>query len=327
MSPLFNLRPFPSASEHTAVDPDATIRTFEGRRLSRPDEDIEDQGLTFDIATVATRRRFLGLLGAGATTAVLAACASPVASSTASSAASAGAATTGGTAAGANAEMPTETGGPYPGDGSNGPDVLEMTGVERSDLRTSIDGDGVAEGVPLTLTMKIIDMANNNAAFAGAAVYLWHADAQGRYSMYSSGVTQETYLRGVQIAGADGTVTFTTIFPGCYDGRWPHMHFELFPDAASITDVGNNVLTSQVAMPEAECSAVYATSVYTGSAANLAKVSLASDNVFSDGWTMQVPVTLGSAGAGYTMTIDIPIDTRTVQAAAAGGPGGPGRRG
>lgn len=196
--------------------------------------------------------------------------------------------TAGATTAAAGTEMPTETGGPYPGDGSNGPDVLEITAVQRSDIRTSIDGSGVAEGVPVTLTMQVIDMANNNAAFAGA----------------------------------DGTVTFTTIFPGCYDGRWPHLHFEVFPDVASITDVTNNVLTSQIAMPESECAGVYATSTYTGSASNLTKVSLATDNVFSDGWTMQVPITSGSATAGYTMS----IDTTTAQAAAAS-PGGPaGRR-
>lgn len=278
MSPLSNLRPFPAASEHPDVAPDADLRTF---------------GTTAGSATT----------GAATT------------SSTA------GAAT-----AAAGTEMPTETGGPYPGDGSNGPDVLEITAVQRSDIRTSIDGSGVAEGVPVTLTMQVIDMANNNAAFAGAAVYLWHADAQGRYSMHSSGITEETYLRGVQVAGADGTVTFTTIFPGCYDGRWPHLHFEVFPDVASITDVTNNVLTSQIAMPESECAGVYATSTYTGSAANLTKVSLATDNVFSDGWTMQVPTTSGSATAGYTMSIDVPIDTTTAQAAAAA-PGGPaGRR-
>lgn len=323
MSPLFRrtVRPFPSVSEHPDAAPSAVVRTYEGRPLTRQGEDLEDQGLTFDIATLATRRRFLGLLGAGATTAVLAACAAPAVSSPPTS----GSGSTGSSStstATTGQEMPTETGGPYPGDGSNGPDVLEMTGVERSDIRSSIDGGAVAEGVPVTLTMNLIDMAGGSTPFAGAAVYLWHADARGRYSLYTSGVTDETYLRGVQVAGADGTVTFTTIFPGCYAGRWPHMHFEVFPDAASITDASNNVLTSQLALPGAESTAVYATSAYTGSAANLAGVTLQSDNVFSDGWTMQVPAVSGSVGGGYTMTIDVPIDTRTAQTAA----GAPGRR-
>ena len=131
--------------------------------------------------------------------------------------------------------MVTETAGPYPGDGSNGPDVLDASGIERSDLTTSIDTGTVAEGVPLTVTMNVIDMANGDAAMTGAAVYLWHADAQGRYSMYSEGVEDETWLRGVQVADANGQVTFTSIVPGCYTGRWPHIHFEVYPDGASAT--------------------------------------------------------------------------------------------
>lgn len=164
----------------------------------------------------------------------------------------------------------------------------------------------VAEGVPLTVTMNVIDMANGNAAMTGAAVYLWHADAQGRYSMYS-----------------DGTVTFTTVWPGCYDGRWPHLHFEVFPDKASITDATNNVLTSQIAMPAEQSSQVYATSAYDGSTANFAKVSLETDNVFSDGYETQLPQITGSVAKGFAITIDVPIDTTTEQEQdGMGGPGG-----
>ena len=54
--------------------------------------------------------------------------------------------------------------------------------------------------------------------------------------MYSQGVEDQNYLRGVQVADADGVVTFTSIFPACYAGRWPHIHFEVYPDQAGITD-------------------------------------------------------------------------------------------
>lgn len=310
MSPLPH-PPSPSA-ECPNGDPGAAVRTFEGRPLTRPDEEIQDQGLTFDIATLATRRRFLGLLGAGTTTAVLAACFAP--SATPPSARSTDPATT----APSGDEMPTETAGPYPADGSNGPDVLEITGIERGDIRASIDGPGVADGVPITLTMNLVDLSHGGA-YAGATVYLWQADAQGRYSMYSRGVTEETYLRGVQVAGPDGTVTFTTVFPGCYAGRWPHLHFEVFPDAASVTDATTNVLTSQVAMPESECAAVHALEAYAASAPNLAGVSLAGDGIFADGWDLQVPAFTGSPGAGYTMTLAVPIDPTTPQAGSGRG--------
>jgi protocatechuate 3,4-dioxygenase beta subunit len=126
-----------------------------------------------------------------------------------------------------SARIPEETQGPYPGDGSNGPNVLSLTGVVRSDIRSSFAGlSGTADGVPVTLVLTIVS-ASSCAPLAGRAVYLWHCDRPGRYSLYSSGVTNQNYLRGVQEADASGKVTFTTIFPGCYAGRWPHIHFEV----------------------------------------------------------------------------------------------------
>src|SRR3954454_2543463 len=100
--------------------------------------------------------------------------------------------------------------------------------------------------------------------------------------MYSSGLEAENYLRGVQLADADGTVTFTSIYPACYDGRWPHIHVEVYPDQASIADSTTAIATSQVALPQDVCETVYATDGYEASVANLSKVSLATDNVFGD---------------------------------------------
>ena len=54
--------------------------------------------------------------------------------------------------------------------------------------------------------------------------------------MYSQGVENENYLRGVQAAGGDGIVTFTSVFPACYSGRWPHIHFEVYPSLDAATD-------------------------------------------------------------------------------------------
>lgn len=78
---------------------------------------------------------------------------------------------------------PTETAGPYPGDGSNGPDILAEDGVVHADLTSSIgSASGKAEGVPLTIKLKLVDNANSYAAMSGsAAVYLWHANAAGKY--------------------------------------------------------------------------------------------------------------------------------------------------
>src|SRR5262245_39216261 len=96
--------------------------------------------------------------------------------------------------------IPEETQGPYPGDGSNGPNVLSASGVVRSDIRTSFAGlSGSADGVPLTILLNIVS-ASTCAPLAGRAVYLWHCDRLGRYSLYSQGVTNQNFLRGTQEA-------------------------------------------------------------------------------------------------------------------------------
>lgn len=298
--------------------------TYEGRALPRPDEELVDQGLGFDVGTLMSRRRLLGVFGIGATTVGLAACSGGASGSTASSSSSSSA------AAAALGEIPDETAGPYPGDGSNGPDVLEQSGIVRSDIRSSFgDASGTAEGVPMTLQLTITDLANGGAPFAGAAVYVWHCDREGRYSLYSQGVTDQNYLRGVQVADADGRVTFTSIFPACYSGRWPHIHFEVYPDQAGITDSANAIATSQVALPQDTCDTVYATSGYEASITNLAQVSLAGDNVFrDDGGVSQLGSVTGSVDGGYTVSLAVGVDTGTTPTAGSapggGGPGGPG---
>jgi protocatechuate 3,4-dioxygenase beta subunit len=295
---------------------------YEGRRLDRPEEEVVDQGLPFDVGTLFSRRGVLTLVGAGAATLGLAACATGGSGSASSAAATATATPTATATAGAGTavagEIPDETAGPYPGDGSNGVDVLERSGIVRSDLRTSIGGGATADGVPLTLTLTILDAANGDVPFAGAAVYVWHCDAHGDYSMYSSGVEDETYLRGVQVADASGVVSFASIVPACYSGRWPHIHFEVYPGVDSITDASNAIATSQVALQEEACTAVYALDAYAGSAANLARVGLDSDSVFGDdGGALQLATMTGSPASGYSAALTASVDTRTAPTAGA----------
>jgi protocatechuate 3,4-dioxygenase beta subunit len=290
-------------------------RTYDGRPLPRADEDLVDQGLGFDVGTLLSRRRLLGLFGLGATTLGLAACGGNGGAASASSSASSSAAV---------GEIPDETAGPYPGDGSNGPDVLEQSGIVRSDIRDSFgDYSGTAEGVPMTLELTISDLSDGGAPFAGVAVYVWHCTREGGYSLYSTGVTDQNFLRGVQVADADGRVTFTSVFPACYDGRWPHIHFEVYPDQASIADSTAAIATSQVALPQDVCTAVYATTGYEASVANLARVSLSGDNVFGDdGGAGQLATVTGSVSAGYTVALAVGVDTSTTP--TGGGPGGDG---
>lgn len=295
--------------------------TYEGRLLDRADEEVVDQGASFDIRTLVSRRGLLGLAGLGIGAAVLAACA-PMTGSAAPTASTGSAAST------SSGEIPDETAGPYPGDGSNGPDVLEQTGIVRRDITTSIDGTATAEGMPLSFELEVLDLANGGVPFAGAAVYAWHCTAQGEYSMYSSGLEDVTYLRGVQVADAEGRVSFTSVFPGCYSGRWPHIHFEVYPDVDSITDAASAIATSQLALPEDACRAVYADSRYDGSTGNLSRVTLSSDNVFGDdSAALQLATVSGDVTSGYAATLVVRVDTDTAPSAGSapsGGDGGPG---
>ncbi|MDQ1173586.1 protocatechuate 3,4-dioxygenase beta subunit [Microbacterium testaceum] len=320
----------------TQMTPDGPA--YEGRLLDRADEPVVDQGAPFDIRTLVSRRGILGLVVLGAGTATLAACApsasgaatttataTPTATPTASATPSATA--TSAAAALPSGEIPDETAGPYPGDGSNGPDILEQSGIVRSDLRSSLDGGATASGVPMTLNLTIFDSANGDVPFAGAAVYVWHCDDQGRYSMYSSGIENESYLRGVQVVGSDGVVSFTSIFPGCYDGRWPHIHFEVYPNVDAITDASNAIATSQVALPQAACDVVYADAAYPSSASNLTRVSLESDNVFGDdGGALELATATGDNTTGWTVALGVRVDTATTPTAGAMPGGAPGGR-
>ena len=283
--------------------------TYEGRPLPRPDEELVDQGVQFDLATLLGRRRALTLLGLGVAGGALAACGSPSTPSTSTTATSTTATTTAATGGSALTEIPEETAGPYPGDGSNGPDVLEQSGVVRSDIRSSFGtSTTTAPGVPMALTLTVLDLAGGGAPLAGAAVYAWHCTADGRYSMYSQGVEQENFLRGVQVTDARGEVTFQSIVPGCYSGRWPHVHFEVYPDQASITDASSALATSQVALPQDLCDAVYATSAYSGSSGNLARLSLTSDMVFGDdGGVHQLGTATGDTAEGYAVRLTVPV--------------------
>lgn len=301
---------------------------YEGRLLDRADEEVVDQGAGFDIRTLMSRRGVIGLAGIGLGAVVLAACApaaSGGASSTPTPSSSSDASGDGSASVG---EIPDETAGPYPGDGSNGPDVLEDSGIVRQDIRSSIDGAETADGVPLTFELQIIDLANGGVPFAGVAVYAWHCTAQGEYSMYSAGLEDVTYLRGVQVADAEGMVSFTSIFPGCYSGRWPHIHFEVYPDVASITDSTTAIATSQLALPEEACAAVYAEPAYDGSTRNLSQVTLAGDNVFGDdAGALQVASVTGDVSSGYAATLVVGVDTSTTPTAGAAPGGGQGGQG
>jgi protocatechuate 3,4-dioxygenase beta subunit len=263
-------------------------------------EHDHDRGLSYDMPRLITRRRALGVLTGSVAMAALAAC---------GSSSKEGAADTTSTSSGSSsAEIPDETAGPFPGDGSNGPNALTESGVVRSDITASFgDASGVAEGVPAAIEMTLLDVSAGGTPLAGAAVYLWHCDIAGRYSMYDQAIAEENYLRGVQESDDDGKVRFQSIFPAAYAGRWPHIHFEVYESLDAATSGGTKLKTSQIALPKASCDLVYATQGYEQSGQNLAQTSLDTDMVFSDGYASQLATTSGTVDSGITIKLNVGV--------------------
>ena len=281
-------------------------------------KDAFDQGLMHDLRTLnalSNRRKVLGwlaaaglipLIGCGASDSSDGAGAAGAGTAGAGTAGSATAGAGGGETVGECTKIPEETAGPYPGDGSNGPNALTTSGIVRDDITTSFAGvSGTAAGVPLTVKLKIVDSAGSCANLSGYAVYIWHCDRDGNYSMYTAAT--QNYLRGVQETDSDGVVTFTSIFPACYSGRWPHIHFEVYKSLEEATAAGAKVATSQLALPKAQCEEVFATTGYEKSVANLAQVSLSTDMVFSDGATSETPTMTGNVADGYVASLTVGV--------------------
>ncbi|MFP5309570.1 MAG: hypothetical protein ACLGIR_08330 [Actinomycetes bacterium] len=121
-----------------------------------------------------------------------------------------------------------------------GPFFLE-TGLERRDITED------REGRRLRVGLQVVDAECEPVP--GAVVELWHADARGDYSAFLDGSSPDeegegtTFLRGFQVADADGVVEFETIHPGWYPGRTPHLHVRVDVE-------GINWLTTQLYFPD-----------------------------------------------------------------------------
>ena len=225
------------------------------------------------------RREAIGVIGAAAGAALAFGCSdSSTSPSTTTSTASTTTTTTGTTNA-ACAVTPQETLGPYP----------SLTDLIRSDIRES------KSGTVLTLTIKVVNVNASCAAVSGANVEIWQCDAAGNYSEYGT-QTAQTYLRGIQTSNSNGEVTFTTIYPGWYQGRATHIHVE-------VTIGGVSKKATQIAFPESVNNTVYATGVYASRGAN--PMSNASDGIFSDSLSSELVTPVGTPAAGYAASFQV----------------------
>jgi len=185
------------------------------------------------------------------------------------------------TGSSACAVTPSETAGPFP----------SLTDLIRSDIREG------KSGATLTLTITVVNSSNNCSPVPNANVEIWQCDAAGNYSQYGS-QTAQTYLRGIQTTNGDGQVTFTTVYPGWYQGRATHIHVEVVRNGVSSK-------VTQIAFPESVNAAVYATGVYASRGSN--PTANARDGIFADSLDTEVASVSGDAANGYTATFRVGI--------------------
>lgn len=250
-------------------------------------------------ARALSRRTLLGGIG-GLSGLTLLGCSSGSGSGAAAAASTTGtttstASTTTGTAMatpGSCVLIPQETVGPYPLFN----DIASAAAYQREDVTEG------KTGVPLRLTLNIVNVNNQCAPILTAMVYVWHCDKDGYYSGYNQSgadLRGQTFLRGVQATDTNGRVTFNTIYPGWYPGRATHIHFRVY----LALDLQ---ATSQLAFPNAVTSAVYSTPLYVGKGQNPTLPT--SDGIFSDGVTYQMcTVTANAATGGYDAELTVGI--------------------
>ncbi|MFL6278571.1 MAG: intradiol ring-cleavage dioxygenase [Vicinamibacterales bacterium] len=223
------------------------------------------------------RREVLGAIGAAAGAALAFGCGgSPTSPDTAGSASTASGSTNA-----ACAVTPGETAGPYP----------SLVDLYRSDIREG------KTGTLLTLTVKVVNVNANCAAVPNADVEVWHCDSAGNYSEYGTQTTQN-YLRGIQTTNGSGEVTFTTIYPGWYQGRATHIHLE-------VKTAGVTRKTTQIAFPESVNSTVYHAGVYASRGAN--PTSNLADGIFTDSLSSELVTPSGDPTSGYTASCQVAV--------------------
>jgi protocatechuate 3,4-dioxygenase beta subunit len=179
------------------------------------------------------------------------------------------------------AASPSETIGPYP----------SLTDLIRSDIRED------RQGTPLQLTISVVNVAGGCAPLENVAVEIWQCDVAGNYSQYGT-QTARTYLRGIQATNAAGEVTFTTLYPGWYQGRATHIHVE-------VARAGQSLKVTQIAFPEDVSAVVHTQGVYAWRGIN--PTTNLRDGIFADSLASELVTPVGSVAGGYTASFQLGI--------------------
>jgi protocatechuate 3,4-dioxygenase beta subunit len=247
-----------------------------------------------DSPVLLSRRQAMGLfagLGAGVVAAACGGGSSSKGSSSSTRTTSAGASGTTGSSA-ACVLTPEVTEGPY---------YLDLDKV-RSDITEGKDG------TPLDLKITVVD-ATGCAPIKDAAIDVWHCDAVGVYSGFSqagaggpggaqSTTDDQTFLRGTQVADANGLGEFQTIYPGWYRGRAVHIHMKVH--------VGGSVVhTGQLFFDDRLTDQVYASAPY--SSRGTPDVRNSADDIYRSAGAASAVLAVTPSAQGYTGEITVGV--------------------
>ena len=105
----------------------------------------------------------------------------------------------------------------------------------RYDIRSDSTNGSLQAGIPLRLVFHVYDVNDTDGDGTGSCIPLkdakvdvWHSNSQGVYSgVQEAGTAENDFLRGYQMTDDNGTVQFTTIYPGWYEGRAIHIHIKV----------------------------------------------------------------------------------------------------
>lgn len=175
--------------------------------------------------------------------------------------------------------------------------------LNRSDIRLDPADGKIKDGVPLQLTLRVSGVRNTSCTLvAGAIVNIWHCDALGVYldvTDRSFNTVGKKFLRGYQVTDANGTV-HTTIYPGWYQGRTPHIHFKVRTTATS----GQSYeFTSQLYFDEAISDRVYTQMPYLSK--GQCSQTNEQDGIFQQGGNQLMLSLKENPQGGYAATFDI----------------------
>ena len=175
--------------------------------------------------------------------------------------------------------------------------------LNRSDIRIDPADGAVKAGMPLLLRFRVSSINNAGCTpLVGAVVDIWHCDAAGVYSDVtdpSFNTVGKMFLRGYQVTDVNGSVRFTTIYPGWYRGRTVHIHFKV---RVKVNSGQTYEFTSQLYFDDAITDRVHAHEPYASKGQRTVKND--GDGIFRDGGS-QLMLSPVEQGQGYAATFDV----------------------